>query len=131
MTECSSITTANSDGTPEGGVGTPMHYFEVRIADEDGKPLGQGQMGEILVREKEPGFIMKGYFRNKEATATALKGGWMHTGDLGSFDESGNYHYLGRKKDSLRRRGENVSSYELEVVYAKHPAVKDVAGCFA
>ncbi|MGE0093390.1 MAG: AMP-binding protein [Alphaproteobacteria bacterium] len=127
MTECSSITTANSEGEPEAGVGTPMPYFEVRIVDDEGKPLGVGEMGEILVREKEPGFIMKGYFRNKEATASALKGGWMHTGDLGSFDAKGNYHYLGRKKDSLRRRGENVSAWEVERVLLTHAAVEECA----
>jgi carnitine-CoA ligase len=127
MTECSSITTANSEGAPEGGVGTPMPYFEVRIADDDGKELGSGQMGEILVRETEPGFIMKGYFRNCEATERALKGGWMHTGDLGSLDEAGNYHYLGRKKDSLRRRGENVSAWEVERVLLTHPQVEECA----
>lgn len=127
MTECSSITTANSEGEPEAGVGAPMEYFEVRIADDEGKALGAGQMGEILVREKSPGFIMKGYFRNKEATAAALKGGWMHTGDLGSFDAAGNYHYLGRKKDSLRRRGENVSAWEVERVLLTHAAVEECA----
>jgi crotonobetaine/carnitine-CoA ligase len=84
-------------------------------------------MGEIVVREREPGFIMKGYFRNPEATAAALKGGWMHTGDLGDVDEEGFYRYLGRKKDSLRRRGENVSAWEVERVVAAHPSVEECA----
>ena len=127
MTECSSITTVNNGGDPEAGVGAPMEYFEVRVADESGAALGTGQMGEILVREKRPGFIMAGYFRNTEATAKALKDGWMHTGDLGSVDARGNYHYLGRKKDSLRRRGENVSAWEVERVLLTHPGVEECA----
>jgi crotonobetaine/carnitine-CoA ligase len=99
----------------------------VRIADENGAALGTDRMGEILVREKRPGFVMAGYFRNPQATAGALKGGWMHTGDLGSVDARGNYHYLGRKKDSLRRRGENVSAWEVERVLLTHPGVEECA----
>ncbi len=127
MTECSSITTVNAGGDPDGGVGKPMEYFEVRIIDDAGKALGPGEMGEIVVREKAPGFIMKGYFRNREATERALKDGWMHTGDLGSRDANGVFHYLGRKKDSMRRRGENVSAWEVERVMLTHPAVEECA----
>ncbi len=111
-----------------GASGWTSRHFEVCIADPDtDMPLPPGQMGEILVREKEPGFIMKGYFRNQEATERALKGGWMHTGDLGSYDAKGNYHYLGRKKDSLRRRGENVSAWEVERVLLTHPQIEECA----
>ncbi|MBT6118257.1 MAG: AMP-binding protein [Rhodospirillaceae bacterium] len=127
MTECSSVTTVNAGGDPDAGVGVPLPHFEVRIADDEGQPLGPGAMGEVLVREKEPGFVMAGYFRNREATELALRDGWMHTGDLGSFDEQGNYHYLGRKKDSLRRRGENVSAWEVERVLLTHPRVEECA----
>lgn len=126
MSECSSLTTANIWGK-HGRVGKVLPYFEVEIRDNDGRALGPNQMGEIVVRERETGFIMKGYFRNPEATATALKGGWMHTGDLGDYDEEGFFRYLGRKKDSLRRRGENVSAWEVERVVAAHPAVEECA----
>jgi crotonobetaine/carnitine-CoA ligase len=126
MTECSSITTVNL-GDHEGYVGKPMPYFEVRILDEEGRVLGPGQMGEIVVREREPGLIMKGYFRNPEATARALKDGWMHTGDLGAYDADGVFQYLGRKKDSIRRRGENVSAWEVERILQLHPAVEECA----
>jgi crotonobetaine/carnitine-CoA ligase len=127
MTECSSVTTANASGDPDAGVGPPLPGFEVRIADDEGRALGPGRMGQILVREKTPGLIMQGYFRNREATEQALRDGWMHTGDLGSFDEQGNYHYLGRIKDSLRRRGENVSAWEVERVLLTHPHVEECA----
>ncbi|MHB1216934.1 MAG: AMP-binding protein [Alphaproteobacteria bacterium] len=126
MSECSSITLANTDGT-FGRVGKPLPYFEVRIADEEGKPLGPDQMGEIVVREKSPGYIMKGYFRNPEATGRALRDGWMYTGDLGSYDEKGYFRFLGRKKDAIRRRGENVSAWEVERVLGEHPSVAECA----
>ncbi len=126
MSECSSLTTANVTGKL-GCVGRPLPYFEVKITDDEGRTLGAGVMGEIVVREREPGFIMKGYFRNPEATARALRDGWMHTGDLGSYDEEGDFHYLGRKKDSIRRRGENVSAWEVERVLQAHPSVEECA----
>jgi carnitine-CoA ligase len=126
MSECSSLTTANLWGKL-GRVGKALPYFDVEIHDNEGRALGPGKMGEIVVREREPGFIMKGYFRNPEATAAALKGGWMHTGDLGDCDAEGFFRYLGRKKDSLRRRGENVSAWEVERVIAAHPAVEECA----
>jgi crotonobetaine/carnitine-CoA ligase len=126
MTECSSITTVNL-GDHEGYVGKAMPYFEVQILDEEGRALGPGEMGEIVVREREPGLIMKGYFRNREATERALKDGWMHTGDLGAYDAGGVFQYLGRKKDSIRRRGENVSAWEVERILQLHPAVEECA----
>jgi crotonobetaine/carnitine-CoA ligase len=126
MTEASSFTTLNTD-EKLGAVGKPLPYFEVRIADENGRSLPPGQRGEILVRETEPGVIMKEYFRNPEATASALAGGWLHTGDLGSCDDEGFFYYAGRKKDSLRRRGENVSAWEVERVINEHPAVAESA----
>lgn len=126
MTEASSFTTLNTD-EKLGSVGKPLPYFEVRIADENGHALPARQRGEILVRETEPGVIMKEYFRNPDATASALAGGWLHTGDLGSYDDEGFFYYAGRKKDSLRRRGENVSAWEVERVINEHPAVAETA----
>jgi crotonobetaine/carnitine-CoA ligase len=126
MTEASSFTTLNTD-EKLGSVGKPLPYFEVRIADEKGRFLPPGHRGEILVRETEPGVIMKEYFRNPEATASALAGGWLHTGDLGSYDDEGFFYYAGRKKDSLRRRGENVSAWEVERVINEHPNVAESA----
>jgi crotonobetaine/carnitine-CoA ligase len=126
MTEASSFTTLNTD-EKLGSVGKPLPYFEVRIADENGCFLPAGQRGEFVVRETEPGVIMKEYFRNPEATASALAGGWLRTGDLGSYDGEGFFYYAGRKKDSLRRRGENVSAWEVERVINEHPNVAESA----
>jgi crotonobetaine/carnitine-CoA ligase len=126
MTEASSFTTLNTEGKL-GSVGKPLPYFDVRIADERGRFLGPGRKGEIWVRETEPGVITKGYFRDPEATASALVGGWLRTGDLGYYDEEGFFYYSGRKKDSLRRRGENVSAWEVERVVNEHPDVAESA----
>ena len=126
MTEASSFTTLNTD-EKIGSIGKPLPYFEVRIADDDGRFLGPGKKGEIWVKEKVPGVIMTGYFGNPEATAATLQGGWLRTGDIGSFDEEGFYYFAGRKKDSLRRRGENISAWEVERVLNEHPAVAESA----
>ena len=70
---------------------------------------------------------MTGYFGNPEASAATLRDGWLRTGDIGSFDEEGFYYFAGRKKDSLRRRGENISAWEVERVLNEHPAVAESA----
>lgn len=126
MTEASSFTTLNTE-EKIGSIGKPLPYFEVRIADEAGRFLGPGERGEIWAKEKVPGVIMTGYFGNPEATAGALQNGWLRTGDLGSFDEDGFFYFAGRKKDSLRRRGENISAWEVERVLNEHPAVAESA----
>lgn len=124
MTECSSFTTQNLTGKL-GSTGKVLPFFEVRIADDDGNALGTGQRGEIWVREKAEGVITEGYFRNPEATAASKRGEWFLTGDLGYFDADGDYYYAGRKKDSVRRRGENIASYEVERMINEHPAVAE------
>jgi crotonobetaine/carnitine-CoA ligase len=126
MTEASSFTTLNTE-EKLGSIGKPLPYFEVRIAGEDGRFLGPGERGEIWVREKVPGVIMTGYFANPEATSAALKDGWLRTGDLGYADAEGFLYFAGRKKDSLRRRGENISAWEVERVLNEHPAVAESA----
>lgn len=126
MTEASSFTTLNTD-EKIGSIGKPLPYFEVRIADDDGHFVGPGQKGEIWVKEKVAGVIMTGYFGNPEATASALQGGWLRTGDLGYSDDEGFYYFAGRKKDSLRRRGENISAWEVERVLNEHPTVAESA----
>ena len=126
MTEASSFTTLNTD-EKIGSIGKPLPYFEVRIAGDDGRFHGPGQTGEIWVKEKVPGVIMTGYFGNPDASASALQDGWLRTGDLGHSDDEGFYYFAGRKKDSLRRRGENISAWEVETVANQHPAVLESA----
>lgn len=126
MTETSSFSIINTAGR-HGSIGTAVDYFDVEIADDAGRPLAPGQVGEIRVRQKEPNLVTRGYFRNPEKTAEALRGGWLYTGDLGRRDEEGFFYFLGRKKDSLRRRGENVSAWEVENVVNGHPLVEESA----
>lgn len=126
MTEASSFTTFNDLGVV-GAVGRPVPWLEVELRDEHGAPVPLGKRGEIVVRAKDPTALTPGYFRNPDATAKALRGGLLHTGDSGSFDAEGNLYFHGRITDSVRVRGENVSAWEVEHVAAAHPAVQDCA----
>ena len=113
----------NSSGQPRTH---PDSRFEnrVRIVDDAGNSLENGQPGEITI--KNPA-IMPGYWRNQEQTDLALKEGWLHTGDLGWQDDEGFLYFVDRKKDVIRRRGENISSQEVEDVIKRHPSVLDCA----
>ena len=126
MTETSSFSTINPQGKL-GSVGTAVPYFEVELVDDDGKRLPAGEVGEMRVRGKETGVLVQAYYNNPEATAGALREGWLYTGDLARQDEEGHFYFIGRKKDSLRRRGENVSAWEVERVFNQHPEVEECA----
>ncbi len=126
LTEASCFTILNTSGKV-GSIGKPYPYFEVQIVDDHGKPLPANQIGEIVVREKTPGLITQGYLENPEATAAALRGNWLYTGDLGRFDDEGDFYYVGRVKDSIRRRGENISAWEVERVLNSHPDIRESA----
>jgi carnitine-CoA ligase len=126
MTETSSFSTINRD-CKFGSIGTAVPYFEVELVDDAGQRPAPGQPGEIRVRGREPGVLVQRYYNNPEATVGALRDGWLYTGDLATQDEEGHFFFLGRKKDSLRRRGENVSAWEVERVFSQHPAVEECA----
>ena len=126
LTEGSCFTTLNDFGKI-GSIGKPYPYLDVRIIDDNGNPVPTGDIGEIIMRGKEPGLIIEGYLENPKATAEALRNGWLHTGDLGRYDEEGDFYYVGRKKDSIRRRGENISAWEVEHILNSHPAVAESA----
>lgn len=126
MTESSSLTTCNLTGVV-GSVGRPMPWFTVKLLNGEGRPVAPGERGEIVVETIIPGAIFPGYLDNPEATARALRGGRLHTGDLGSFDAEGNLYFHGRMTDSVRCKGENVSAWEVEHVAAEHEAVEDCA----
>jgi len=104
--------------------GIPRTDVEVKIFDEKDHELPPGEMGEIVVRGE---VVMKGYWRNPKATAETLRGGWLHTGDLGIMDERGYVYILDRAKDMIISGGENIYSREIEDVILKHPAVHEVA----
>ena len=126
MTEASSLTSINTDGH-KGSVGHVAPYFEVKIISESGTRVGNAQTGEILVRTKQDGLITPGYFNNPEATQRAIRNGWLHTGDLGAIDSDNYLYYRGRLKECIRRKGENISGWEIERVIEQHPIVKRAA----
>ena len=105
-------------------VGKPMPDVELGIMDDRNSLLPPGEEGEICVRS---GRVMKGYFKQEEATSTAIIDGWLHTGDVGKVDEGGYLFITGRKKDLIIRGGENISAGEIENCLEAHPAVEDAA----
>ncbi len=107
-------------------IGMPMFGVELKIFDEQGKvlPSGKDNVGEIVIRGHN---VMKGYWRNPEATAEAFKGGWFHSGDLGYVDEQGYFFIVDRKKEMILRGGFNVYPREVEEVIYAHPAVAEAA----
>ena len=107
--------------------GRALPWLDVRVVDDADRVLAQGETGEIVVRPLEPYSMFAGYWRKERATLDAWANLWHHTGDLGFLDPDGSLYFVDRKKDALRRRGENVSSVELELAILKHPAVAEVA----
>lgn len=107
-----------------GTVGRPHAPFAMAITTPDGAPCAPGEQGEIVARGPT---VMRGYLDDPEATATALRDGWLHTGDLGRMDEDGYVYVTGRLKEIIITGGENVSPEEIEAVLARHPAVAEVA----
>lgn len=112
---------------PADASGKRNDTFDVMIVDDDGNPLPNGEPGEIIVRPLLPHAMFEGYWKRPEATLEVMENMWFHTGDIGKFDDDGFFYFVDRKKDYMRRRGENISSYEMESVYRTHPAIEDVA----
>jgi crotonobetaine/carnitine-CoA ligase len=84
-------------------------------------------VGELICRPKKPNILFRGYWKNPEATVQVWRNLWFHTGDLGRIDENGWFYFVDRKKDYIRRKGENVSTYEVERIFLTHPAIREVA----
>jgi long-chain acyl-CoA synthetase len=107
-----------------GSIGTPIRGVEMRVVDEQGAEVPQGQAGEIAIRGHN---VMKGYWRRPEETAKAIQDGWFRTGDIGRVDEDGYFAIVDRKKDLIIRGGYNVYPREIEEVLYEHEAVADAA----
>ena len=110
-----------------GACGMVGPHVEVGIMDEHGEMVPTGRTGEIVVRPKIPWAIFMEYHGMPEVTVNAFRGLWFHTGDLGYFDEQGYLFFVDRLKDAIRRKGENISSYEVEQILLKHPKVAQAA----
>jgi crotonobetaine/carnitine-CoA ligase len=114
-----------------GSIGCPARhpdhgrlFSEMRVLDDEGHEVSVGRTGEIAVRSP---IVMQGYYRDAEATAAAFRDGWFLTGDVGYRDADGFFYFVARKKDVIRRRGENISGAEIDRVVGAHPKVQEVA----
>jgi long-chain acyl-CoA synthetase len=125
LSETSPVASFNRLGNARpGSIGYPIDGVEMRVVDEDGNDLPTGEVGEIVIRGHN---VMKGYWNRPEATAEAVRGGWLHTGDMARRDEDGFYYIVDRKKDLIIRGGFNVYPREVEEVLYEHPAVLEAA----
>ena len=110
-----------------GSCGKVVPEFEVIVADDFDDPLPAGAVGELLVRPRVAFTTMTEYFNMPEETAAATRNFWFHTGDLARFDEDGNLYFVGRKKEVIRRRGENISAFEVEAAVLTHSGIVECA----
>ncbi|UFJ39476.1 AMP-binding protein [Brevibacillus humidisoli] len=109
------------------GIGRPTLGYEVKVIDPSGMECPRGEVGQLIVKGIPGRSLMKGYFRNREATEETLRDGWLYTGDHARIDESGYFFFVDRAKDMMKRAGENVAAQEIENVIAKHPSVYECA----
>lgn len=101
--------------------------WESAIVDENDRPVPTGAIGELVLRPKLPGIVMDGYLNKPEATVGAWRNLWFHTGDMMRADDEGYLYFSGRKKERIRRRGENISAYEVETIAIQHPDLVECA----
>jgi crotonobetaine/carnitine-CoA ligase len=127
MTEISSPIVSDPNPTRRGTCGKKRDGVDVRLVDENDCEVAIGEIGEMLVRTDRPWGMNSGYYKNPEATAEAWRNGWFHTGDCFRRDEAGYYYFVDRRKDAIRRRGENISSFEVEAEVVAFPAVREAA----
>jgi crotonobetaine/carnitine-CoA ligase len=128
QTEWMSIWCKHPEGeTRIGAAGKIPARAEVKIIDQSGQVVPPGTPGQIIMRPKENGLMMSGYYLQPELNAKVFKDGWYYTGDVGEFDEEGYLYFKGRLKDYIRRRGENISAFEIERVVSLHPLILEAA----
>ncbi len=110
-----------------GSCGKPMDIYEIKLVDDQDNEVPVGEVGEFVFRPREPFTMMLEYYNMPEKTLEAFRNLWFHTGDLGRKDKDGYFYFVDRKKDALRRRGENISSFEVERAVNSHPSVLESA----
>jgi crotonobetaine/carnitine-CoA ligase len=126
-TETNFVIAGDREVPPDGRMGRVQPGFEARVVDADDAELPAGAAGELVLRASVPWSFAAGYFGKPEKTVEAWRNGWFHTGDRVSREADGCFRFLDRLKDAIRRRGENISSYEIEQVLLAHPAVAEAA----
>jgi crotonobetaine/carnitine-CoA ligase len=128
LTEASVVTSLKGgEYAAPGSSGTRIPDFDVRIVDDNGVEVPPGVSGEIIIRPNQPDIMFKGYWRRPEETLKIMQDLWLRSGDIGKFDEAGFFYFVDRKKDYLRRRGENISSFEMEATFNAHPEIEEAA----
>ena len=127
MTEISSPIVSEPNPTKRGTCGKKRDGVDVRLVDENDCEVPLGEIGEMIVRTDRPWGMNSGYYKNPKATAEAWRNGWFHTGDCFRQDEDGYFYFVDRMKDAMRRRGENISSFEVEAEVVAYAAVREAA----
>lgn len=128
LSEAFPLAVAGVDGAnPPGASGKANPDFDVEVVDADDRTVAVGEVGEIVCRPRRPHVMFEGYDGRDRETVEQFRNLWFHTGDLARMDEDGNLWYVDRKKDAMRRRGENISSFEVEQAILHHPDVEEVA----
>jgi crotonobetaine/carnitine-CoA ligase len=127
QTEVQASIAGRMPGLPAGSAGKPLPAFETRLVDEAGDDVPPGAAGELLVRPRVPHAVFSGYLNDPSPETTFSADGWYQSGDVLRRDLDGFFYLVDRKKDVVRRRGENISSVEVEDAIGRHPAVADVA----
>ena len=127
MSEISCPIRSDDNPSERGSCGKLRPGVEARIVDEHDCEVAVGGVGELVLRADCPWTMSHGYLANPEATASAWRNGWFHTGDGFRRDHDGNYFFVDRIKDAIRRRGENISSFEVESEVMNHPSVLEAA----
>ncbi len=128
MSETGTWNTLNRPGLGRAGsVGTARKDFEIQVVDDEDNPLPAGRVGEMIIRPNKPFIMFDGYYRDPEESFACSRNWWFHTGDLGAVDRDGYYYFHGRKKEAIRRGGENIAPEIIERVANSHPAVLESA----
>ncbi len=124
MTECGCTTLMNPPAAIRlGSIGVPLGFVEADVVDDDDRPVAAGVRGELVVRPRAPFTMFLGYWNKPEKTVEAWRNLWFHTGDYVTRDADGYYYFVDRKKDVIRRRGENLAPYDVESALNRHPDV--------
>jgi crotonobetaine/carnitine-CoA ligase len=127
MTEVSTPMLSDLFPPEPGTCGKPRDGVEARVVDDNDCEVAPGEIGELILRTDRPWAMNHGYYKNPEATARAWRNGWFHTGDGFRYDDNGYFFFVDRIKDAIRRRGENISSFEVESEVTTFPTVREAA----